>query len=52
MLWLTNSNMVGRCGIVGDCKIGLLRNRHVLMRFELVEGFINILMKNAYYGYV
>ncbi|KAH0752210.1 hypothetical protein KY285_005358 [Solanum tuberosum] len=36
-----------QCGIKGDCKIGFLRNRHILMRFELVEDFINIMSKNA-----
>ncbi|KAF3650075.1 hypothetical protein FXO37_18618 [Capsicum annuum] len=38
-----------QCGIKGECKIGFLRNRHILMRFDLEEDFINIMSKNAYY---
>ncbi|KAG5610514.1 hypothetical protein H5410_021795 [Solanum commersonii] len=35
--------------IEGECKIGLLRHRHILMRFNLREDFVNVLSKNAYY---
>ncbi|KAG5571075.1 hypothetical protein H5410_060841 [Solanum commersonii] len=35
--------------IKGDCKKGLLRNRHILMRFSLIEDFINMMSKNVYY---
>lgn len=34
--------------VKGDCKIGLLRN-HILLRFELMEDFINVMAKNVYY---
>ncbi|KAK6794274.1 hypothetical protein RDI58_007727 [Solanum bulbocastanum] len=32
-----------QCNIIGECKIGLLRNRHVLIRLEQQEDFINLL---------
>ncbi|KAF3645599.1 hypothetical protein FXO37_20878 [Capsicum annuum] len=35
--------------IKGDCKIGLLRNHHILMRFDQMEDFINVLSKKIYY---
>lgn len=38
-----------QCGISGACKIGFLRNRHILMRFDLNEDFIDIMSKSAYY---
>lgn len=38
-----------QCNIKGECKIGLMRNRHILMRFSLMEDFVNILAKNVYY---
>ncbi|KAG5631191.1 hypothetical protein H5410_002908 [Solanum commersonii] len=38
-----------QCKIKGECKIGLLRHRHILMRFNLMEDFVNILSKNPYY---
>lgn len=38
-----------QCGIKGECLIGLLRNRHILMRFELIEEFLNIITKSVYY---
>ncbi|KAF3634444.1 hypothetical protein FXO37_26490 [Capsicum annuum] len=38
-----------QCGITGECKIGLLQNRHKLMRFERIEDYINMLAKNVYY---
>lgn len=38
-----------QCGIKGECKIGFLRNKHILMRFSLFEDFVNIMAKNAYY---
>lgn len=37
-----------QCNIKGDCKTGLLRNRHTLMRFSQVEDYVNILYKNVY----
>ncbi|KAK4736998.1 hypothetical protein R3W88_000695 [Solanum pinnatisectum] len=30
-----------QCNIKGDCKIGLLRNRHILIRLDQQEDFIN-----------
>ncbi|KAH0706296.1 hypothetical protein KY285_012268 [Solanum tuberosum] len=38
-----------QCNIKGACQIGLLRHRHVLMRFELFEDFVNIMSKPSYY---
>ncbi|KAG5595667.1 hypothetical protein H5410_036899, partial [Solanum commersonii] len=37
-----------QCDVKGGCKIGLLRNRHTLMRFELFENFVNMMSKNSY----
>lgn len=36
-------------GVKGNCKIGFLRNRHVLIRLEVLEDFINIFSKSVYY---
>ncbi|KAH0761589.1 hypothetical protein KY290_017662 [Solanum tuberosum] len=38
-----------QCGLSGSCQIGLLRNRHVLIRCDLMEDYIKILSKNSYY---
>lgn len=38
-----------QCKIKGKCKIGLLRNRHILIRFSLQEDFINMMSKTSYY---
>ncbi|MCD7462247.1 hypothetical protein HAX54_048124 [Datura stramonium] len=38
-----------QCGIKGDCRIGVLRNRHILIRFALVEDFVNLMAKTKYY---
>ncbi|KAG5631300.1 hypothetical protein H5410_003017 [Solanum commersonii] len=38
-----------QCNIKGACQIGLLRHRHVLMRFELFEDFVNMMSKPSYY---
>ncbi|WMV42617.1 hypothetical protein MTR67_036002 [Solanum verrucosum] len=38
-----------QCGLLGSCQIGLLRNRHVLIRCDLMEDYIKILSKNSYY---
>ncbi|WMV08623.1 hypothetical protein MTR67_002008 [Solanum verrucosum] len=38
-----------QCGIKGDCRIGLLRNRHILIRLNRMEDFVNIMAKNVYY---
>ncbi|KAG5576187.1 hypothetical protein H5410_056321 [Solanum commersonii] len=35
-----------QCGIKGDCRIGLLRNRHILIRLNRMEDFVNIMAKN------
>lgn len=39
----------GQFGIKGECNIGFLRDRHVLIRLTLWEDFINFTTKNAYY---
>lgn len=38
-----------QCNVKGDCKIGLLRKRHILIRFTREEDFINMISKPAYY---
>lgn len=38
-----------QCIIKGECKIGLLRNRHVLIRLDQQEDFTNLMSKNIYY---
>ncbi|PHU02703.1 hypothetical protein BC332_27954 [Capsicum chinense] len=38
-----------KCKIKGEYKIGFLRHRHILMRFKLMEDFVNMLSKNLYY---
>lgn len=38
-----------QCNIKGDCKIGLLRNRHILICLDQQEDFINLMSKNIYY---
>ncbi|WMV47242.1 hypothetical protein MTR67_040627 [Solanum verrucosum] len=38
-----------QCQIKGTCQIGLLRNKHVLIRLELFEDFVNIMAKPSYY---
>ncbi|KAK4719583.1 hypothetical protein R3W88_017921 [Solanum pinnatisectum] len=38
-----------QCQIKGTCQIGLLRNRHVLIRLKLFEDFVNIMAKPSYY---
>ncbi|KAG5611139.1 hypothetical protein H5410_022420 [Solanum commersonii] len=38
-----------QCIVKGDCKIGLLRNRHIHIRFNLEEDFINMMSKNVFY---
>ncbi|WMV24325.1 hypothetical protein MTR67_017710 [Solanum verrucosum] len=38
-----------QCNIKGDSKIGLLRNRHILIRLDQQEDFINLMSKSIYY---
>ncbi|KAF3685426.1 hypothetical protein FXO37_00637 [Capsicum annuum] len=38
-----------QCHIKGECKIGLLWNRHILIRLSHMEDFVNLLSKSAYY---
>ncbi|KAH0754526.1 hypothetical protein KY290_024796 [Solanum tuberosum] len=38
-----------QCNIKGECKLGLLRNRHVLIRLDQQEDFINLMSKGIYY---
>jgi len=38
-----------QCNMKGECKVGLLRNRHILMRFSRQENFINMMSKPNYY---
>ncbi|XP_059315752.1 uncharacterized protein LOC132066461 [Lycium ferocissimum] len=41
--------MAKQYGIKGDCRIGLLRHRHILMCFELLEDFITMTSKGVHY---
>lgn len=38
-----------QCGIKGECNIGFLRDRHVLIRLTLLEEYVNFTSKSAYY---
>lgn len=37
------------CRIKGECNVGFFRDRHVLIRLTLLEDFINLTSKGAYY---
>lgn len=43
------SQISKQCNIKRDCIIGLLRNRHILIKFDREDDFVNILSKNIYY---
>lgn len=38
-----------KCNIKGECKIGLLRNRHMLLRLRQIEDFATVMPNNIYY---
>ncbi|KAG5598677.1 hypothetical protein H5410_030047 [Solanum commersonii] len=38
-----------QCGIKGECQIGFFRNRHVLIRLTLMEDFVNLTSRDAYF---
>lgn len=38
-----------QCKLKGDYNIGLLRNRHLLRQFNLMEDFVNMFLKDVYY---
>ncbi|KAH0705670.1 hypothetical protein KY289_010746 [Solanum tuberosum] len=38
-----------QCELKGECKIGLLSNRHVLIRATLLEDYVHLLSKPAFY---
>ncbi|KAG5570617.1 hypothetical protein H5410_060383 [Solanum commersonii] len=38
-----------QCELKGDCKIGLLSNRHVLIRAILLEDYVHLLSKPVFY---
>lgn len=38
-----------QCGIKGACRIGVLRNKHILIRCALLEDFANVISQNSYY---
>lgn len=38
-----------QCAIKGDYSIGLFHNCHILIRLSLMEDFINLISKRAYY---
>lgn len=38
-----------QCELKGECKIGLLSNRYVLIRASLLEDYVHLLSKPAFY---
>ncbi|XP_019241772.1 PREDICTED: uncharacterized protein LOC109221779 [Nicotiana attenuata] len=38
-----------QCGIKGECKIGYLRDRHILIRLTLWQDFVDFSSKGVYY---
>lgn len=38
-----------QCELKGECNIGLLSNRHVLIRASCLEGYVHLLSKSAFY---
>lgn len=38
-----------QCELKGECKIGLLSNRHVLIRATLLDDYVHLLSKPAFY---
>ncbi|KAH0650153.1 hypothetical protein KY284_030065 [Solanum tuberosum] len=45
-------NIPKQCDIKGDCQIGLLHNKYILIRLSKQVDFINLISKGAYYiGY-
>ncbi|WMV26131.1 hypothetical protein MTR67_019516 [Solanum verrucosum] len=38
-----------QCELKGDCSIGLLSNRHVLIRATLLKDYVHLLSKSAFY---
>ncbi|WMV37273.1 hypothetical protein MTR67_030658 [Solanum verrucosum] len=42
-------NIPKQCDIKGDCQIGLLRNKYILIRLSKQVDFINLISKGAYY---
>ncbi|KAH0710064.1 hypothetical protein KY284_011491 [Solanum tuberosum] len=38
-----------QCGLKGECNIGLLTNRYVLIRATLLEDYVNLLSKPVFY---
>lgn len=39
----------GQCGIKGDCTIGVLDARHILICLEVLEDYVTLLSTSAYY---
>lgn len=38
-----------QCELKGECNIGVLNNRHILIRATNMEDYVNLLSKLAYY---
>lgn len=38
-----------QCELKGECKIGLLINRHILIRASLLEDYVHLFLKPAFY---
>lgn len=38
-----------QCGIKGECNIGVLDSRHILIRLEVLEDYVNLLSTATYY---
>lgn len=37
-----------QCDLKGECSIGLLSNKHILIRTSLLEDYVNLLSKPAF----
>lgn len=48
-LTLLQKNIPIQCGIKGECNIGVLGSRHILIRSTLMEDSVNIISTAAYY---
>lgn len=40
---------LSQCGIKGDCNIGVLDTKHILIRLKILEDYVTLLSTLAYY---
>lgn len=41
--------LLGQVAVKGACQLGVLRNKHILIRCSLWEDFVSVMTKNSYY---